>query len=303
VLPWQTPLIVVIGSVWGDEILRFRMNAVRIALNIGSLVLVAVLGWLLVRIGLGVFQPKSLYVPEPIIAPSTATDSSTRLAAYDFSSDPFSFGEIIIDPLELIIDEDAPETTLDLKLKGIISEGTATFQMPDGKDKAVKIGEEVMNGVTLTRTAKDFVTLDVNGEPQKLTRASVKSGEASKTKIIVSAEPETTPKSRRSAKTKATQPTKASLEALLTKVQLTPDVELLPDRSTRVRGLKINAKSGADLAPFKLKPGDVLTRVGPVVLNSRSPKIKELRDLLTSGAAQDVDVIRNGAPITIRIGQ
>jgi len=88
----------------------------------GSLVLVAVLGWLLVRIGLGVFQPKSLYAPEPIIAPAAAATSGVRLAAYDFSSDPFSFGEITIDPLEFI-EEDAPETTLDLKLKGIISEG------------------------------------------------------------------------------------------------------------------------------------------------------------------------------------
>ena len=80
-------------------------------------------------------------------------------------------------------------------------------------------------------------------------------------------------------------------------------MELLPDRSTRVRGLKIKARPGADLAQFKLKSGDVLTRVGPVVLNTRSPKIKELTQLLTSGAAQDFEVIRNGAPVTIRIGQ
>jgi len=136
------------------------MNAVRIALNIGSLVLVAVLGWLLVRIGLGLFQPKSLYAPEPVIAPSNAATSGTQLAAYDFSSDPFSFGEVPLDILELEDEgDDAPETTLDLKLIGIVSESNATFQMPDGKHKPVKIGEEVMNGVTLTRTAKDFVTL------------------------------------------------------------------------------------------------------------------------------------------------
>jgi len=271
------------------------MNTVRIALNIGSLVLVAVLGWLLVRIGLGVFQPKSLYAPEPIIAPAAAATSGVRLAAYDFSSDPFSFGEITIDPLEFI-EEDAPETTLDLKLKGIISEGAATFQMPDRKDKAVKIGEEVMNGVTLKRTAKDFVTLDVNGEQQKLTLERVKLGETSEAKIITRAAPTLTA-------TKIAQSSQAGVEDLLSKVQLTPDLELLPDRSTRVRGFKIKAKPGADLAQFKLKSGDVLTRVGPVLLNTKTPPIKDLRNLLTSGAAQDFEVIRNGAPVTIRLGQ
>ena len=275
------------------------MNAVRIALNIGSLVLVAIVGWLLVRIGLGVFQPKSLYAPAPIITPSAAAASGTQIAAYDFSSDPFSFGEIIINPLDFI-DDDAPETTLDLKLKGVVSESSATFQMPDGKDKTVEVGEEVMNGVTLKRTAKDFVNLDVNGELQKLTLERVKLGETSDRQFIVSAGSNLKVKSNTS---NSTQTGRAGLEDLLSKVQLTPDLELLPDRSTRVRGLKINARSGADLAQFKLKSGDVLTRVGPVLLNTRTPNIKQMRDLLTSGAAQDFEVIRNGAPVTIRIGQ
>ncbi len=267
------------------------MNTVRIALNIGSLVLVAVLGWLLVRIGLGVFQPKSLYAPDPIVAPSASAASAAQLAAYDFSSDPFSFGEITIDPLEFL-DDDAPETTLDLKLIGIVSESSATFQMPDGKNKPVKIDEEVMNGVTLKRTAKDFVTLDVNGESQKLTLERVKLGEKSDKQIITRSAPKLT-----------AQPSRASAEDLLSKVQLTPHRELQANRSSRMVGLKITARPGADLSQFKLKSGDVLTRVGPVSLNTTSPNIKELRNLLTSGAAQDFEVIRNGAPVTIRIGQ
>ena len=275
------------------------MKAVRIILNIGSLVLVAVLGWLLVRIGLGVFQPKSLYAPAPIIAPSASAASGTQIAAYDFSSDPFSFGEIIIEPLDFI-DDDAPETTLDLKLKGIVSESTATFQMPDGKDKAVKIGEEVMSGVTLKRTAKDFVTLDVNGESQKLTLERVKLGEKPNAQRIVTAAPKLT---KSKSTSKSNQPSRASIENILSNVELTPDLELLPDRSTRVNGLKITARPGADLAQFNLKSGDVLTRVGPELLNTKTPNVKRVFELISSGAAQDFEVIRNGAPVTIRIGQ
>lgn len=267
------------------------MNAVRIVLNIGSLILVAVLGWLLVRIGLGVFQPKSLYAPDPVVAPTTNAVSATQMAAYDFSSDPFSFGEIMIDPLDFI--EDAPETTLDLKLIGIVSESSATFQMSDRKNKPVKIDEEVMNGVTLKRTAKDFVMLDVNGESQKLTLERIKLGEKSDAQIITRAAPTLT----------ASTANLATAEAFLSKVQLRPHMEMQADKTTKMVGLKITARPGADLAQFDLKSGDVLTRVGPVLLNTKTPNIKELSTLLQSGAAQDFEVIRNGAPVTIRIGQ
>jgi len=70
-----------------------------------------------------------------------------------------------------------------------------------------------------------------------------------------------------------------------------------------MQGFQITARPGADLGQFNLKSGDILTRVGPMLLDSTSPNIRELRDLVTSGAAQDFEVIRNGAPVTIRIGQ
>lgn len=269
------------------------MSAIRIALNIGSLLLVAILGWLVMRILIGVMQPESLYVAEPIVSPARAVTSETQSVAYDFSTDPFAFGEVVIAPVEIF--DDAPETTLNLKLVGIVSEGTATFRLSDGKDKAVRIGEEVMNGVTLLRTAKDFVTLDVNGETQKLTLERVKLGEKSNSDIIVRATPKTTQSTN--------LPTKAEIESLFSQVKLVPSMEIMPDRTTQLRGLKIQAKSGVDLSKFKLKSGDILTRVGPVMLNTGRPNIKEMRNLIDTGAAQDFEVIRDGKPVTIRIGQ
>lgn len=265
------------------------MTAIRIALNIGSVALLAVLGVLLVRIGLGLAEPESLYQPDPIVAPTANASSGVSLAAYDFSSDPFSFGEITFDQLDLI--EDVPETTLDLKLIGIISESSATFRMSNGKDKPVKVGDEVMNGVILTRTAKEFVMLDVNGDSQKLTLERVKIGEKSETQPIVRAAP------------KSNLPTKAEIENLFSQVQLTPSLEIMPDRSTRMQGFRIKARSGSDLSKFKLKSGDILTRVGPVMLDTSRVNMKELRDLVSTGAAQDYEVLRDGAPVTIRIGQ
>ena len=269
------------------------MNAIRIALNVGSVVLVAILGWLIVRIGLGVFQPESLYKPEPVVAPVKTAATGAASISYDFSSNPFAFGEVVALPLELL--DDAPETTLDLKLIGIVSESNATFRMSDGKNKAVKVGEEVMNGVTLTRTAKDFVTLDVNGDTQKLTLERVKLGEKETKAKIQRAAP--------AAGTNSNGPTREDIENLFSQVQLTPSLKIMPDKTTKMQGFLIKARSGADLSKFKLKSGDVLTRVGPVMLNSNRTNIKELTDLVSTGAAQDYEVIRDGKPVTIRIGQ
>jgi len=259
------------------------MNAVRIALNIGSLVLVAVLGWLLVRIGLGVFQPESLYEPAPIIAPTSSASTGTRLAAYDFSSDPFAFGEIAVDLSEFLEDDNAPETTLNLKLIGIVSDSSATFQMSDGKNKPVKIDEEVMNGVMLKRTAKDFVSLDVNGEPQRLTLERVKLGEKAEAQIITRAAP----------KSVSNQQARTSIEDLFKNAQVTPSK----------LGLKITAQPGGNLEQFKLKSGDILTRIGPVATNTGSLNPQDLLKQFSSGTVQDFEVIRNGTPVTIRIGQ
>lgn len=279
------------------------MTAIRIALNVGSFVLVAILGWFIVRIGLGLFQPKSLYAPDPIVAPAQRVATGANPVTYDFSTDPFAFGEVAAaTPVEVV--DDAPETTLNLKLIGIVSESNATFRLADGKNKAVKIENEVMNGVTLTGTAKDFVTLDVNGETQKLTLERVKLGEKETSAKISRAAPANTASGSASGSDSgADVPTQAEVEKLFSQVQLTPHRELLPNRKMRMKGFKIQAQSGADLSKFNLKSGDILTRVGPVMLNSRQVNIKELRDLLATGAAQDYEVIRDGAPVTIRIGQ
>lgn len=264
------------------------MSAIRIALNVGSLALIAVLGWLFVRITLGITQPESLYAPAPIVAPAQVAAAGARVASYEFSSDPFSFGEVAaIDPLAFL-EEDLQETTLDLKLIGIVSESNASFKMSDGKDKAVKVGDEVMNNVVLQRTTKNFVMLDVNGDVQKLTLERVKLGEK-----------KNAPKIAR-APTPTATPNRETVENFFSKLILKPSL----NRDTKqMQGFQITARPGADLGQFNLKSGDILTRVGPMLLDSTSPNIRELRDLVTSGAAQDFEVIRNGAPVTIRIGQ
>jgi len=270
------------------------MKAASLVLNVGSVALVATLGWLVVRSVMGVMSPQSLYAPEPIVAPASSIQSNSAAPTYDFSSDPFRFGEseIVLDDLLDDIIEDAPETTLNLKLKGIVSESSAVFRLADGKDKPVAIDQEVMGGVTLTRTAKDFVILDVNGDTQRLTLERVKLGEKKDAPLIT-----------RAPSNKIKLPSREEAENLFSQIQLTPAMEILPDRTTRRQGFKIQARGGVDLSSFGLRSDDVLTRIGPVMLNTNRTNIKELRDLIATGAAQDIEVIRDGNPVTIRIGQ
>ncbi len=263
------------------------MSAIRIALNIGSIALVAVLGWLIVRIVLGVSSPSSLYAAEPIATPNMAVAAKVTARDYNFTSDPFSFGEAVIVPAEIV--EDAPETTLNLKLKGIVSDSSAVFRLADGKDKPVAIGNEVMNGVTLMRTTKTFVILDVNGESQKLTLERVKIDANSDKQVIGRAAPKS-----------PAVPSRADAERLFTQIELLPYQE---EGSARRLGYKIKPRAGANLTQFGLRSGDVVTRIGPVQLNANRVNLQELRELISSGAAQDIDILRDGSAVTIRLGQ
>lgn len=263
------------------------MGALRIALNVGSLICVAAIGWLLVRITLGVLNPESLYAPEIVVPPSTTPIQAGMTRNYDFSTDPFTRGNVVIDEPELM--SDAPETTLNLTLKGSTTESSVIMGMPGGQQKNIRVGEEIMNGVNLRAIGKDFVTLDVNGEVQRLTLERLKMESKSGAPII----------SRAPVPVTSDMPKRAEMETLFAQVNIIPAL----DRSGKRQGFKVEPKTGADLSVLGLQEGDVLTRIGPVLLGRNQTNIAELRDLISTGAAQDFEVIRDGSPVTIRIGQ
>ena len=142
--------------------------------------------------------------------------------------------------------------------------------------------------------AKSFVTLNVNGEIQKLTleRSSVEE----KGQVIKSAPPPP-PIETVSADSGA-----INSRNILSKVNIAPN--FVNQSGTKVQnGFKITPKSGVDLSTVGLRSGDVLSRIGPVVLNGDQSSLADLHDLISKGGAQDVEILRNGSPVTIRIGQ
>ena len=97
-------------------------------------------------------------------------------------------------------------------------------------------------------------------------------------------------------------PSSVNAQTLLNQINISPDFGLENGQKVQ-RGFKINPKSGVDLSAYGLKSGDVLTRIGPLQLNTERLDFQTLQNLISQGAAQDVEILRNGNPVTIRIGQ
>lgn len=256
---------------------------------------------------LGFLNPESLYEPDPIIEPSTIAVQPGQIRRYDFSSDPFSKSEIIQTEEVEILTSDAPETSLDLTLKGVATDGAASIAMPGGAEKNFRIEDEIMNGVTLNDIGKDFVTLNVNGEIQKLSLERSQNAQNGDAVIKTAPKPEvikTTNALSENAVPRNVRVSASSLNAqtLLNQINISPDYSVENGKKVQ-RGFRINPKSGVDLTAYGLKSGDVLTRIGPLKLNTERLDFQTLQNLISQGAAQDVEILRNGNPVTIRIGQ
>ena len=164
-----------------------------------------------------------------------------------------------------------------------------------------------MNGVTLDDIGKDFVTLNVNGEIQKLSLERSQSTQNGDSVIKTAPKADvtkisTTSPQNASRRNISVSSSSVNAQTLLNQINISPDFGLENGQKVQ-RGFKINPKSGVDLSAYGLKSGDVLTRIGPLQLNTERLDFQTLQNLISQGAAQDVEILRNGNPVTIRIGQ
>lgn len=258
------------------------------AVNIASLVVVGLLGYLLLRIVLGLINPQSLWEPAPI--PQVATQSSQASAQnYDFSTNPFSRSAEVFQPTAQI-GVDAPETTLQLTLTGLISgeEGQVNLKTPDGREESYSLGDEIMNSVTLEAVNPTFIVLNVNGEIQRLTFDEDEAG------LIQSDDPQ----NEGGFLDGADDPILAAQD-LLSQINLTPALE-----NGQVIGLKVTPKTGnVPLVDYGLRSGDIVTAIGSVDLSQGMPDIAALQRNFQAEGGVEMFLIRDGREEIIRIGQ
>ncbi|MGB6231172.1 MAG: type II secretion system protein N [Litorimonas sp.] len=272
-------------SRFGTTIAGAPLLWLRRALLLG---LTALAAWLAVRLVLALVEPSSRFQPVLVAAGPASVQSAARV--FDFSYDPFNTAQDV----EVVVEvpdpgEDAPETTLNLELKGLRAgdNGSAFIRTPNGDEDNYYVGEEIMPSVVLRGVFPDFVLLDVNGQRQRLTTAEAKAARAAS-------------RGGRVDRPSGLQTLRAPDAAtLLSQVQLTPQL----DEGMNRIGVRLNSRSaGVDLEAYGLRENDVVTRFAGQSLTSGLPDIASLRRAVTPGRPVAVDILRDGQPMTITIG-
>lgn len=276
-----------------------------VLLRLLQIFLLIALGWVLIRAILLFTNPESTWTALPYVSPVAATGSSTAERLYDFSTDPFrlppSDGTA---PAVVAEGFDAPETTLKIVLLGRFAGGAqiATLKTPDNREKSYSVGDEVMNGVTLQNVYSDFVVLNVNGEVQRLTfqrdsqtgLSDVETDTASQSVSVGD-----TPAQATDTDTISTiSGQNADLSKLIQLVQINPNFD-----QGQFAGFSIKGRNDdAVLKQFGLQTGDVITAVNGDSLLEGAPDLQGLVRKFSNATQVQLDIIRDGRPVTVQIG-
>lgn len=242
--------------------------------------------FLAVRLVLAVVAPTSLWEPVLVAGPSQTVVQAD--GPYDFSYNPFEVGDEVAQPVvEPMPGTDAPETTLNLVLVGLRSgeNGTAFIRTPDNQDNNYYVDDEVMPGVVLQGVFPGYVLIRVNGQTQRLTME----------------EPQLQGQTNPRASDRGNLQTLRTVDAqtLLSQARFS----VVEDETGARIGVAIDPRTPAlDLSAYGLQRGDVITRFAGQSLASGLPDVSALRRIASSGRPVDVDIIRDGKPMTLTIG-
>jgi len=254
------------------------------------LCLTGLIFYVLTRAIIVFITPESIWVV-PQSSQSPVPKALTVTAqTYDFSFDPFHRDAPVV---ETAIGEDAPETTLNLKLYGLRAGegGSAILQTPDRVQGVYSIGDEIIKGVTLKAVNARYIVLSQNGQLERLTfdgddetglRAPPNYDEITVNPVI--------------SRQKAVKIMSAG--ELMSAIALTRVTE-----NGQVTGYRLTPKrADVNLSALGLKSGDVITHIGSEDLTTGRPEFGPLIAELSQARSVDLKVIRGGNVITIKVG-
>ena len=254
--------------------------------------------------------PQSEWVaPLPVTTPANAPQARVPL---DVNFDPFNRdGEEAV--VDLVVGQDAPETTLNLRLIGQRAAGqdsSATIETPDRRQALYSIDDEILPGVTLDSVQSDFVVIRraTGLERLSMRRDTLFGQDIQATPTAASAPripPQDAPR-RVERRTSAPSSLSGAAKNPLGQVvagDLIENISLTPVREgAGLLGYRV-ASRGADISTFGFADGDILTSVnGRDLTSGRLDRRSLFQELRESSSAVFV-VLRDGAPITVRVGQ
>lgn len=258
------------------------VSKTQAAMTVGLLVLLA----FLVGKTLMVFIAPDSYFKTPVTTNEVPKTIKNKMAAtaFDFSFDPFHRAQTADVQNTAGLGEDAPETSLNLTLVGRRAgeNGTAILVTPDRKQAVYSLGDEIINGVTLKAVNPDFIVLSQDGRLERLTFD--KDGQ---TGLM-------TPPNTADLTSANLSPADFMQSVSLTRV----------DRDNQLIGFRIRAKSSAlNLDQYGLNKDDIITHIGREDLTKSRPKFDVIARDIARARSIKIGLIRNGAPLTLTVGQ
>jgi len=298
-----------------------------------QIILIGLTAFWVVRAIMVYVTPQSAWMPLPntssLQSNAGAPIGQTGEAAIDTSFDPFHRSAAAA---SAALGEDAPETTLDLTLVGRRAgvNGTAILRLPTGKQKAFRIEDEILSGVTLEAVNVDFIVIAQDGRLERLTFerderglqvtpesvpqdtvaqkagvANVNEGAITNKKspylnsngVIAAQNVTSVVNQNSSTQTAVNQTASPSSNPLLAALNFTPQRV-----NNQVTGYKITPKQrGFNTAVFGLQPGDVVTRIGATDLQNENVDFAALLSQVQAGGATTIELIRNGQAVSVNV--
>ena len=215
----------------------------------------------------------------------------------------------------VVTNTDAPDTTLNLTLSGVLAlgagEGYAIIQNESKKHKFYQIDEEVSSGVTLHSVFADYVLLSRSGRTEKLSlpKASTNGFNTNKTPSrTLNTSFRSPPKVTPSVRPTSNRPGEASLATL--KSQLTKNPSSLAkyisissandEKTGKFIGYKVkpNGNSSALFDELGLMENDVVTSINQISLDNPNKATQAFQKLVSASELQ-MTVMRAGSEITL----
>ena len=261
--------------------------------------LLGLFAYMVVKAIITYMTPEVAWKPVELANTGAGTAAASQSAAarnFDFSFNPFH-REQSASVVET--GQDAPETTLNLRLVGINAvrddseAGTATLETADRKQNSYRVGEEIIDRVTLKAVFGDYVLLSQNGQTERLT---VERDEDSGLRRAVPTKVQTTP----------TNAQLAAIAPLLDQDALAEFMKTTTIKAHHEDGKMLGYKvffrgDNPGQAKYGLKGDDLITHVNGVDMRTGNAGYGELISSLREGEAVTLKLLRNGQNATVKV--
>ena len=264
------------------------------AFRFTSLIIVCAIFYVLAKSIISYISPSSAWMPSRLEIKKNESSLIPDKEIFKFEVDPFNRKSAVESNIQMKIEQDAPETTLNLVLTGMIAgpNGSAILKKSDEKDKSYKVGELIYPGVFLQSVQKNYIIIDVDGKIQRLT---FDRGEITGLSDKYNASKKNISLSEDSLMSKSSD---FDVSLLFQNVSLRR-----VNNAGKLMGYSIKPNQpNMDLIKFGFLKEDIITAIDGVDITVGSPNFVKLFEQSKKSGNVVLTIIRNGQTEKIKIG-